>query len=93
MHRSLALIAIGALLILGVLLLRANLGDSPQEAAVVRVAQFNIWEMSTAKILETDETGAGKNEQLLAATEIITRLRDHKPSRSGLRLRIATKKE
>ncbi len=40
-------------------------------AETLRVGQFNIWEMSTTKILETDGAGAGANPQLLAAAGII----------------------
>ncbi len=48
-------------------------GDAGEKAAtgVVRIGQFNIWEMSTTKITEVDGSGVGKNEQLLAAAEII----------------------
>ena len=37
----------------------------------LRVAQFNIWELSTTKILDLDEDGAGRHPQLLAAAAII----------------------
>ena len=40
----------------------------------VRVAQFNIYEMSTLKIIDVDSTGRGRNEQLKAAAEIIRRI-------------------
>ena len=41
----------------------------------VRVALFNIWEMSTEKLTDVDANGIGQNEQLLAAAEIIHRIR------------------
>ncbi len=42
---------------------------------MARIALFNIWEMSTEKLLETDENGTGTAEQLLAAAEIIQIIR------------------
>lgn len=39
--------------------------------ASVRFAQFNIWEMSTEKLTDVHSNGAGRNEQLIAAAEII----------------------
>jgi 3-phytase len=41
----------------------------------VRFALFNIWEMSTEKLTELDGSGIGKNEQLVAAAEIIHKIR------------------
>lgn len=41
----------------------------------VRIAVFNIRVLSTAKILEVDSTGKGINPQLIAAAEIIQRVR------------------
>jgi Endonuclease/Exonuclease/phosphatase family len=41
---------------------------------IVRIAMFNIWEMSTEKLTELDAAGVGQNEQLLAAAEIIKRI-------------------
>lgn len=40
----------------------------------VRIALFNIWEMSTEKLTETDTSGVGLNEQLIAASEIIKKI-------------------
>jgi len=40
----------------------------------LRIASFNIKEISTAKLLDVDEQGRGKNEQLNAAAEIIRRI-------------------
>lgn len=45
--------------------------DKPAEKKVVRVAQFNVWEMSTEKLSETDADGVGQNEQLISAAEIV----------------------
>ncbi len=41
---------------------------------LVRIAQFNIWEMSTKKLTEIDSNGVGQNEQLIAAAEIIRKI-------------------
>jgi hypothetical protein len=48
-------------------------GSAP--AQVLRVGQFNIQELSTAKLLEVDADGAGANPQVLAATAIIQEIR------------------
>jgi len=49
--------------------------EKPQSSTPVdnefRIALFNIWEMSTTKILDVNEGGAGQNEQLIAAARII----------------------
>ncbi len=45
--------------------------EKPAEKKVVRFAQFNILEMSTQKLTETDASGVGQNEQLIAAAEIV----------------------
>ena len=74
MKRAPALVLMSALLVLALVLLRFSPPVVPTAARTLRVGQFNIWEMSTAKILETDESGAGSNEQLLAAAEIIREL-------------------
>lgn len=44
---------------------------SPVEAGAVRVALFNIRELSTDKLLEVDSLGRGTNSQLLAAAAIV----------------------
>jgi hypothetical protein len=49
--------------------------DKTASKATVRFALFNIWEMSTEKLTDADVSGIGKNEQLLAAAEIIHRIR------------------
>jgi endonuclease/exonuclease/phosphatase family metal-dependent hydrolase len=49
--------------------------DKTASNATVRFALFNIWEMSTEKLTDADVSGIGKNEQLLAAAEIIYRIR------------------
>ncbi len=48
-----------------------NAAGAEAEIRQIRFGQFNIWEMSTVKINETDLDGAGGNEQLLAAARII----------------------
>lgn len=45
-----------------------------QSTRIVRIALFNIWEMSTEKITRTDSNGVGQDEQLLAAVEILERV-------------------
>ncbi len=65
-----------ALILAGALLLGGCDGPTrlevpPQEDVTFRVALFNIWELSTAKIQELDAHGVGQNEQLRAAAEII----------------------
>jgi hypothetical protein len=71
MKKTLTLFAAGALLLLAFFLIPAILDKASAPSKTVRIGQFNIWEMSTTKITETDDAGAGKNEQILAATEII----------------------
>jgi len=51
----------------------AGASDTPQQATL-RLAVFNIKELSTAKLLDVDDQGRGKNEQLKAAAEIIRRI-------------------
>jgi endonuclease/exonuclease/phosphatase family metal-dependent hydrolase len=41
----------------------------------VRFAQFNIWELSRAKLDEVDRTGRGANLQLRRASEVLQRVR------------------
>jgi Endonuclease/Exonuclease/phosphatase family len=41
---------------------------------LVRIAQFNIWEMSTTKLTGIDSSGVGQNDQLIAAAEIIRKI-------------------
>lgn len=41
----------------------------------IRVAVFNIWELSAEKVDEVDEDGKGNHPQLRAAAEVIQRLR------------------
>ncbi len=57
-------------LLLGIFSSGCN-AEKPVEKKVVRIAQFNIWEMSTEKLSETDANGVGQNEQLIAAAEIV----------------------
>ncbi|HNO80249.1 MAG TPA: endonuclease/exonuclease/phosphatase family protein [Phycisphaerae bacterium] len=44
-------------------------------AGTVRVATFNIWELTEKKLSQTDDTGHGTNRQLKGAAEIIQRVR------------------
>lgn len=49
--------------------------DSRDVSQVVRVAVFNIWELSAEKVDQVGEDGRGTYPQLRAAAEIIQRLR------------------
>jgi endonuclease/exonuclease/phosphatase family metal-dependent hydrolase len=51
-------------------------GHAPDASrASVRVATFNIWELSAQKIDEVDDAGRGANVQLKNAAEIVQRVR------------------
>lgn len=50
-------------------------GAAACSTATLRVGQFNIQELSTAKLLETGPDGAGANPQVLAAAAIIQEIR------------------
>jgi endonuclease/exonuclease/phosphatase family metal-dependent hydrolase len=41
---------------------------------LMRVAQFNIWELSTEKLTDVDSSGVGRNAQLRAAAAIIRKI-------------------
>lgn len=49
--------------------------NEPLAPARLRIALFNIEELSAAKVAEVDASGAGTNPQLLAAAAILQRLR------------------
>lgn len=51
-----------------------NIG-SPLSAEKIRVATFNIWELSTEKLSIVDKNGRGQNEQIGAAAAIIQHVR------------------
>lgn len=65
------------------LLLPLTAGCGPEETSepdptpgvAIRVATFNIWELSREKLDQVDETGRGVHPQLRSAAEIIQRLR------------------
>jgi endonuclease/exonuclease/phosphatase family metal-dependent hydrolase len=48
---------------------------TPNPSAKVRVATFNIWELSAEKLSAIDEAGHGTNPQLRGAAEIVQRVR------------------
>ncbi|MEM1177975.1 MAG: endonuclease/exonuclease/phosphatase family protein [Acidobacteriota bacterium] len=50
-------------------------GQSPAAEGTVRIAQFNVWELGTAKIDHVDDAGGGHHPQLLAAAAVIRRIR------------------
>jgi len=51
-----------------------NTSNEISSEELLRIAQFNIWEMSTEKLTEIDENGVGTNDQLTAAAEIIRKI-------------------
>jgi len=55
--------------------LAACLADETTPNDTLRIALFNIWEMSTDKLTDTDVAGKGQYDQLKAAAEIIRRIR------------------
>jgi hypothetical protein len=55
-------------------LVAGNAGNKSNSEGPIRIAQFNIWEMSTKKLTEVDEKGVGTNDQLIAAAEIIQKI-------------------
>jgi hypothetical protein len=50
------------------------LAQSQPESSHIRIAVFNIKELSTTKLLTVDDSGKGQDEQVLAATEIIQKI-------------------
>jgi len=44
-------------------------------SSTIRVALFNIWELSTEKLSNVDDTGKGLDKQLQAAAQIIQRIK------------------
>jgi len=52
-----------------------NAADLTTTKDTVRIALFNIWEMSTVKISDIDINGVGQDDQLMAAAEIVKRIR------------------
>ncbi|MFC1484008.1 endonuclease/exonuclease/phosphatase family protein [Candidatus Neomarinimicrobiota bacterium] len=61
------------LLLVGLLAITCTTNETASKDTV-RFALFNIWEMSTEKLTETDGSGIGQNEQLKAAAEIIRKI-------------------
>ncbi len=63
--------------LLAMLLLLTACSTTPELPAgeTVRIALFNVWELSTEKLNEVDDHGIGQDEQLVAAAEIIQRIR------------------
>jgi len=49
--------------------------QAQQEASTIRIALFNIWELSTDKLMNTDQNGVGMETQLLAAAQIIQQIK------------------
>jgi len=52
-----------------------TMGAGPVSNPTVRIATFNVWELSSAKLNHVDEHGRGTNPQLCKAAEIIQRVR------------------
>jgi hypothetical protein len=63
---------LGATIVAGILLTSCQL-----EVTTLRVATFNIWELSMDKLQTVDESGMGTDEQVRAAADIIQRIRPH----------------
>jgi len=57
--------------------LLVSAGEKTTIRDTVRVALFNIWEMSSDKLNDLNLDKSGKNEQLTAAAEIIQNIRPH----------------
>jgi endonuclease/exonuclease/phosphatase family metal-dependent hydrolase len=57
------------------MLLAILIAANPTFAQTVRVATFNIWELTEEKLAQTDDAGQGHNRQLKGAAEIIQRVR------------------
>jgi alkaline phosphatase D len=64
-------VTVQKLLLFLIVFLVFNFGYAQNETSSVRIALFNIWELSTEKLLEVDQEGNGTNEQLFAAARII----------------------
>ncbi len=58
-----------------VIIMSIGVVSCQQKAVSVRVATFNIWELSTEKLWVVDENGAGHDEQIFAAATIIQKIR------------------
>ena len=46
-----------------------------QKSSIIRIALFNVWELSTVKITDVDKNGVGQNVQLKAAAQIIQKIK------------------
>lgn len=57
-----------------IFLILISSAQSQNESSSIRVALFNIRELSTEKLLMIDDQGAGQEEQLLAAAQIIKKI-------------------
>lgn len=73
--RSSVLNRVVVLLLLGTLFGCGGTPNATQSKDTVRFALFNIWELSTEKLTDTDTIGVGKDDQLKAAAEIIRKFR------------------
>jgi hypothetical protein len=71
MRKHFTVLISAACLLLAILIPSAGRAEERAVARTLRVGQFNIWELSTAKITDRDEAGVGRNAQLLAAAAII----------------------
>ncbi|NQV14710.1 endonuclease/exonuclease/phosphatase family protein [bacterium] len=68
---SLNWIMIGLIIIVASFSCSTSSSEKTSTADTVRVALFNIWEMSTTKLTHVDSMGIGQEEQLIAAAKII----------------------
>lgn len=62
-------------LVVSALALGCDDPSTPPTPDRVRVATFNIWELSTTKLLTLDSAGRGSDPQALAAARVIQRIR------------------
>ncbi len=53
----------------------ASVVEPPPSPTILRVAVFNVWELSREKLDRVDDTGRGTDEQLKGAAEILQRIR------------------
>lgn len=63
------------LVVLALLAPPAGGAEAPRDPAAVRIATYNIWELTADKVDAVDAAGRGTNPQLQGAAEVIQRVR------------------
>ena len=71
---SIRLILLSVLIVLTQLSCSSSKTETIRPVDTVRIALFNIWELSTDKLTNIDPSGIGQDEQVIAAAQIITRV-------------------